>query len=88
MKLVVFAILTLAITSSINCSRSVPGALPSSGVPCYLHPSQDECHYKLKPGSITCTRASDRKQLNRGILLVNRTLASLEQQLIRLGVSE
>ena len=60
----------------------------SSGVPCYMQPAGDGCHYQLKPGSESCTTVSERRRLSKNILLVNRTLVSLEQQLIRLGVSK
>lgn len=62
--------------------------LSSTGVPCYLHPAAAGCHYNLKPGSETCTTPGERMRLNQAILVVNRTLVSLEQQLIRLGISK
>jgi hypothetical protein len=70
--------------------QGVKGSQSSSGVPCYLHPAADGCHYNQRPGTDhdTCTTPADKKRLNAGILLVNRTLSSLEQQLIRLGVSK
>ena len=72
------------------CSKFVLGTIPAatSGVPCYLQPAGNACHYELKASSEVCTSASDRKRLMRGITLVNRTLVSLEQQLIRLGISK
>ena len=62
--------------------------LSSSGVPCYMHPAADGCHYKTKPVSETCATPRDRAILNERILLVNRTLVSLEKQLIKLGISK
>ena len=60
----------------------------STGVPCYLHPSIDGCHYKLRPESDSCTTPAQRQSLVAKIIVVNRTLLSLEHQLIRLGISK
>ena len=59
-----------------------------SGVPCYLHPAGEDCHYRPKPDSPVCTSPADKVKLIEGVRQVNRTLSSLEQQLIRLGVSK
>lgn len=76
------------IVSSLFLLRA-DGTFPTTPrVPCYLQPAGNGCHYQLKPGSETCTTPSDRKRLKQNILLVNRTLVSLEKQLIRLGISE
>lgn len=58
-----------------------------SGVPCYLHPSADKCHYRIKPDSPTCTSAEQRQRLTDGIRELNRTFTILETKLIRLGIS-
>ena len=63
-------------------------SISTSGVPCYLQPPGDGCHYELKPGSEVCTSLPERKRLMQGVVVVNRTLVSLEQQLIRLGISK
>ena len=60
----------------------------STGVPCYLHPSADGCHYYQKPDSPACTGPKTRAKLEIGVRQLNRSLYSLEQQLIRLGVSK
>lgn len=85
--MLLFALLALVISPS-DSTESATAGLSSSGVPCYLHPAADGCHYTLRPGSDSCTTPSEKKRLSAGILLVNRTLTSLEQQLIRLGVSK
>ena len=59
-----------------------------TGVPCYLRPSGDRCHYRAKPDSPTCTSADDRRRLAEGARQLNRSIAVLEQKLIRLGVSK
>lgn len=58
-----------------------------SGVPCYLHPSGDKCHYRMKPDSPTCTSAEKRKRLTDGLRELNKTFTTLETKLIRLGIS-
>lgn len=72
------------LSSYIFCCGNAQGKT-ASGTPCYLQPAAADCHY-LKPGSDRCTSVSDQKRLLQGIVLVNRTLVSLEQQLVRLGV--
>ena len=59
-----------------------------TGVPCYLRPSGDRCHYRAKPDSPTCTSADDRRRLAEGARQLNRSIVVLEQKLIRLGVSK
>ncbi len=81
-KAVVAALLFVLICSLSEASFS------STGVPCYLHPSADGCHYRLRPDSANCSTAAQREHLSKRIAVVNRTLAALEHQLIRLGVSE
>ena len=60
----------------------------TSGVPCYLRPPGDKCHYSQKPDSPACTGVKTRTQLENGVRQLNRSMFSLEQQLIRLGVSK
>ena len=76
------------VASQLHPTSSSSEETSSSGVPCYLHPSADGCHYRLRPGSDFCTTATEKKRLGAGILQLNRTLTSLEQQLIRLGISK
>jgi len=85
MKLLVASLIILTISPLRAAGNS---GFSSTGVPCYLHPAADGCHYKLRPGSDFCTTASEKRRLTADILLVNRTLTSLEQQLIRLGISK
>ncbi len=59
-------------------------SVSSSRVPCYLHPSDDDCHYNQKPDSSACTTPKLEKELKH----LNRSMYSLEEQLIRLGVSK
>ena len=59
-----------------------------TGVPCYLRPTGDRCHYRAKPDSPTCTSADDRRRLTEGARQLNRSIAALEQKLIRLGISK
>ena len=59
-----------------------------AGVPCYLRPSGDRCHYRAKPDSPTCTSEDDRRRLAAAARQLNRSIAVLEQKLIRLGVSK
>ena len=74
----------------VACSsdNSPPEAGPTPGVPCYLHPAGDVCHYEQRIGSESCTTPRERNRARQNILILNRTLLSLEQQLIRLGVSK
>lgn len=92
MTLILALALVLAVViSPLAASTSLPppsGSASTSGVPCYLRPARDACHYRLRPGSDSCTTPQEKKKLNDRILLVNRTLMSLEQQLIRLGISK
>ena len=62
-------------------------AFSDSGVPCYLHPSADTCHYRVKPDSPTCTSAEQRKRLTDGVRELNKTFTILETKLISLGIS-
>ena len=71
-----------------GCVTLSSGDSSSSAVPCYLHPAGDGCHYSMRLGSESCTTPQERRRVSQGILLLNRTLVSLEQQLIRLGVSK
>ena len=80
-------VVTVALLSS-KGSLGLSSTVTPGGVPCYLQPAGDSCHYELKQGSEACTSASERKRLMQGIVLVNRTLISLEHQLIRLGISK
>ncbi|XP_064395022.1 complement factor H-related protein 4-like [Halichondria panicea] len=58
----------------------------TSGVPCYLHPSRDGCHYSQKIDSPACTSPKTRAKFENGVKQLNRSMYSLEQQLIRLGI--
>ncbi len=60
----------------------------SSGVPCYLHPAKNNCHYTLKPDSVACTSPKMRVRLDRGVKQLNQSIYSLEHQLIGLGISK
>ena len=81
---VFLAALSLWITSSNFCDAK----FVDTGVPCYLRPSVDRCHYRAKPDSPTCTSLDDRLRLAEGARQLNRSIAALEQKLIRLGVSK
>ena len=81
-------IIRASIMLNFLASEVVGTAFSTPGVPCYLHPAGDGCHYRLKPDSDVCTTPFERKRISQGILLVNRTLLSLEHQLIRLGISK
>lgn len=96
-KMAIYTLLSIIVGAFVHCNALGSGfgsglgsgiAPDHSGVPCYLQPAGDSCHYDLKPGSETCTSLADRIRLSKKILLVNRTLVSLEQQLVRLGVSK
>ena len=80
--------LRLETTVSLLCLISaLEAAFSDSGVPCYLHPSADKCHYRVKPDSPTCTSAEQRQRLTEGIRQLNRTFTILETKLISLGIS-
>ena len=80
--------LRLETTVSLLCLISASeAAFSDSGVPCYLHPSADKCHYRVKPDSPTCTSAEQRQRLTEGIRQLNRTFTILETKLISLGIS-
>ena len=70
------------------CTSYTLSSFSSTGVPCYLHPSADGCHYRVRPDSNNCSTPAQRESVSKRIAIVNRTLISLEQQLIRLGVSK
>ena len=79
-----------AVVGTLLCFIASSGAsssFSSSGVPCYLHPSADGCHYTPRPDSDNCSTPAQRESMSKRIAIVNRTLAALELQLIRLGVS-
>ena len=78
-------LITLFLVTFVYGSSGI--AFSDSGVPCYLHPSGDECHYRVKPGSPTCTSAEQRRRLTDGLRELNRTFTVLETKLIRLGIS-
>jgi len=70
-------------------SSGASSSFSSAGVPCYLHPSADGCHYTPRSDSDNCsTTPARRESMSKRIAAVNRTLAALELQLIRLGVSK
>ena len=80
--------LRLETTVSLLCLICASDAgFSGSGVPCYLHPSSDKCHYRAKPDSPTCTSAEQRQRLTEGIRQLNRTFTVLETKLISLGIS-
>ena len=80
--------LRLETTVSLLCLICASDAgFSDSGVPCYLHPSSDKCHYRAKPDSPTCTSAEQRQRLTEGIRQLNRTFTVLETKLISLGIS-
>lgn len=69
------------------CVCASKAAFSDAGVPCYLHPSGDKCHYRMKPDSPTCTSAEEKKRLSENVRQLNRTLTVLEAKLISLGIS-
>lgn len=80
------ALFLTAVWAYFSCRQS-KGSFSDSGVPCYLHPSGDECHYRVKPGSPTCTSAEERRRHTDELRELNRTFTVLETKLIRLGIS-
>ena len=78
-------VLNLLLMCYTGCA--IVASFSDSGVPCYLHPSGDKCHYRVKPDSPTCTSAEERKRLTDGVRELNKTFTILETKLIRLGIS-
>ena len=56
------------------------------GIPCYLRPAEDECHYSLSPPD-PCN-AGGATDLERDLSFLNDSLVRLQIKLIQKGVSK
>ena len=72
---------------------SVRGKYPSTtcsddgcgvGIPCYLRPAEDECHYT---DTDPC-EGGDATALDQQLWLLNNSLVRLQEKLIQKGISE
>jgi len=71
--------------------KTACGAYPSAGcsdegcgIPCYLRPAEDECHY-TEPNQCDSAGATE---LDQHLWLLNNSLVRLQEKLIQKGISK
>ncbi len=79
-------ILLLSVDLTIGTYQSAGCSDEGCGVPCYLRPAEDDCHYTSQ-GDSPCDDGNGGDLLNK-LWILNNTLTRLQNKLIQKGISE
>lgn len=79
-----FLFIVLSATSVLGDYESAGCSDEGCGIPCYLRPAEDECHYTEH----TPCDGGGASDLEKQLWQLNNSLVRLEEKLIQKGVSE